>query len=46
MVMIVQINFDEIPSLDHFPNEGILQLYLSSEAWNEDEFTIVYIKPK
>jgi len=31
LVMLVQINFAEMPSLPDYPTEGILQLYISSD---------------
>lgn len=45
MVMIAQINFSEIPPLEGFPTEGILQLYFSSTEWwgNSGEEKIIYL---
>ncbi|CAM1344517.1 YwqG family protein [Tenacibaculum amylolyticum] len=42
LILIAQINFEEIPHLEHFPKDGILQLFLFSEDWYEDEYKIVY----
>lgn len=33
LVLIAQINFSELPLLEGFPNEGILQLYFSTKEW-------------
>lgn len=33
LVLIAQINFSELPQLEGFPDEGILQLYFSSTEW-------------
>lgn len=42
MLLIAQLNFAEIPPLEHFPTNGILQLFFSSTDWYEDGFEIVY----
>lgn len=42
LILIAQINFEEIPQLDDFPKDGILQLFLYTEDWYEDEYKIVY----
>lgn len=33
LVLMAQINFTEIPKLEGFPSEGILQLYFSTSEW-------------
>lgn len=44
MVLAAQINFEEVPHLEDFPKDGILQLFLSGINWyQEDEnYKIVY----
>lgn len=42
MVMIAQLNFEQIPRLDYFPSDGILQLFLSPTDWYQDDTKIVY----
>lgn len=42
MLMAAQINFEEIPQLLNFPENGILQLFLSGANWYEEESKIVY----
>jgi uncharacterized protein YwqG len=42
MIMIAQLNFEQIPKLKHFPNSGILQLFLSSTDWYEEDSKIIY----
>ena len=42
LIMIAQINFEELPKLEGLPKDGILQLFLFSEDWYEDEYKIVY----
>jgi uncharacterized protein YwqG len=42
MIMVAQLNFDEIPELEYFPKEGILQLFFSTTDWYEDDSKIVY----
>jgi len=44
MVLITQLNFYEIPQLDHFPKNGILQLYFSPNWDDNDEYKIIYFK--
>jgi len=41
MILIAQLNFEEIPKLKDYPEEGILQLFLSSDDWYDD-YKIVY----
>jgi len=33
LVLLAQINFSEIPELEGFPSDGILQLYFSTTEW-------------
>lgn len=42
MIMVAQLNFEQIPELDLFPKNGILQLFLSSSDWYLDGSAIVY----
>ena len=42
MIMIAQLNFEEIPNLENFPKDGILQLFLSHDNWYEEDFKIYY----
>lgn len=42
MIMIAQLNFEQIPPLEHFPKEGILQLFLSRTDWYDEDSKIVY----
>lgn len=37
LVMLVQINFAEMPALDGYPTEGILQIYLSADYLPEQQ---------
>jgi len=42
MLLAAQINFEEIPKLSSFPENGILQLFLSGTDWYDEEYKIVY----
>jgi len=42
MIMIAQLNFEQIPKLEHFPENGILQLFLSSTDWYDEDSKIIY----
>lgn len=42
MILLAQLNFEEIPKLDYFPKDGILQLFLSPIDWYTDDTAIVY----
>ena len=42
MVLAAQINFSEIPSFEHFPSSGILQLFLSTLDWYEEDTKIIF----
>lgn len=42
MVMAAQLNFEDIPPLEGFPTDGILQLFLSATNWYEDDSAIIY----
>ena len=44
MILIAQLNFEEIPKLDNFPENGILQLFLSTTNWFEEDYKIYYHK--
>ncbi|WGH75797.1 DUF1963 domain-containing protein [Tenacibaculum tangerinum] len=42
MIMVAQLNFEQIPALEYFPKEGILQLFLSPTDWYDEDATIIY----
>ena len=42
MVMVAQLNFEEIPELEYFPKEGILQLFFSATDWYDGGSEIIY----
>ncbi|WP_459209596.1 YwqG family protein [Aquimarina rhabdastrellae] len=42
MVMLAQINFEEIPKIDFFPTDGILQLFFSATEWYDEDVKIIY----
>ena len=42
MIMVAQLNFEQIPELDSFPKNGILQLFLSVTDWCQEDFAIIY----
>lgn len=42
MIMIAQLNFEQIPKLEHFPDKGILQLYLSPTDWYDEDSKIIF----
>ncbi|KAA1245792.1 YwqG family protein [Aquimarina sp. RZ0] len=42
MIMIAQLNFEQIPKLKDFPEDGILQLFLSPKDWYEEGSKIIY----
>lgn len=44
MLLAVQLNFSEIPTLKHFPTNGILQLFLSGTDWYDLDSQIIYHK--
>lgn len=46
MIMVAQLNFEQIPKLDDFPENGILQLFLSVSDWYNDESKIMYHSQK
>ncbi len=37
MILLAQINFSEIPPLENYPTEGILQFFVSSTEWYDME---------
>ena len=45
MILIAQLNFEEIPPLEGFPEKGILQLFFSAEDWYDDDYKIIYHTP-
>ncbi|WP_223580356.1 YwqG family protein [Sphingobacterium sp. GVS05A] len=43
MILIAQINFEEIPHIENYPESGILQLFISSTDWYDmDDYKIIY----
>jgi len=43
MVLLAQLNFSEIPKLENYPENGILQFYIPSEDWYDmDEYKVLY----
>jgi len=42
MLLAAQLNFEETPKLSDFPENGILQLFLSGTDWYDEESKIVY----
>lgn len=43
MVLLAQLNFSEIPSLENYPDKGILQFYIPSEDWYDmDDYKVFY----
>ncbi|MGG8495755.1 YwqG family protein [Tenacibaculum sp. TC6] len=42
MIMVAQLNFEQIPYIEPFPRDGILQLFLSSTDWYDEDYIIVY----
>lgn len=35
MILLAQINFAEVPKLDKYPADGIFQLYISADDWQD-----------
>jgi uncharacterized protein YwqG len=42
MVLWAQINFADIPALDGYPTQGILQFFVSSEWFDMDDYKVVF----
>ncbi|MEL7123908.1 MAG: YwqG family protein, partial [Bacteroidota bacterium] len=42
MVLAAQINFEEVPVLEGFPKDGMLQLFLSGDNWYDEEYKVYY----
>ncbi|MEM6380259.1 MAG: DUF1963 domain-containing protein [Bacteroidota bacterium] len=42
MRLAAQINFSEVPHLEGFPEDGILQLFLSGSDWYDEESMVIY----
>lgn len=42
MLLTAQLNFNEIPKLQGFPDSGILQLFLSGTDWYDEDSKIIY----
>jgi len=43
MILLAQINFTELPALDGYPTEGLLQLFLPAKDWYDmEDYAIVY----
>ena len=43
MYLMAQINFAEIPTLEGFPDSGLLQLYVSPQGWWEFDVQVLFI---
>lgn len=47
MIMVVQLNFSEIPELQNFPVNGILQLYFPiNDWWDMEDTKIIFHNPE
>jgi uncharacterized protein YwqG len=43
MILLAQINFVEIPKLDNYPTQGILQLFVSPTDWYDmEDYSILF----
>ena len=43
MILVAQINFSEIPQLENYPTDGILQFYISPTKWYDmDDYKIIF----
>lgn len=42
MVLWAQINFADVPVLDNYPNQGILQFFVSAEWFDMDDYKVVF----
>lgn len=42
MILLAQINFAEIPSLENYPDRGILQFFVSSDWYDLDDYKILF----
>jgi uncharacterized protein YwqG len=43
MILLAQINFAEVPALEHYPTHGILQLFVSPTEWyNMDDYCVLF----
>jgi uncharacterized protein YwqG len=42
MIIVAQLNFEEIPTIESFPQDGILQLFLSPTEWYDEDSRIIY----
>ena len=46
MILIAQLNFEDIPKMEYFPENGILQLFLSHNDWYDEDYKILYHSKK
>ncbi|MDN3673803.1 DUF1963 domain-containing protein [Flavobacterium branchiarum] len=43
MILMSQLNFSEIPKLENYPEQGILQFYISGEDWYDmSDYKVLY----
>ncbi len=43
MILFAQINFSEVPKLEHYPEKGILQLFVSGDSWQKmEDYQIIF----
>ena len=42
LVMLVQINFAEIPAMKGYPTDGLMQVYVNPFDWNDDNQTVQF----
>jgi len=43
MILLAQINFEEVPALEHYPSKGILQLFVHPTEWYDmEEFKLLF----
>lgn len=42
MILALQLNFEQVPHIENFPKDGILQLFLSPGNWHDEDYKIVY----
>ena len=43
LVLAAQINFSELPELQHLPRSGLLQLFLSPTDWYDEGYAIKFV---
>ncbi|MEN2399865.1 DUF1963 domain-containing protein [Flavobacterium sp. MC2016-06] len=43
MILLAQLNFSEIPTLENYPEKGILQFFISGHEWEDmEDYKILY----